>query len=350
MTMVPARNLLQQQYYTSYGACMAGRAHDAGATSSTGKFMLRSDPFIIVDLMAEDESRTSSFNDAAGSSRQVQEEKEGDEDEEDNNHNDEERDMGWLQLGLGSHVTSGHRLNHPVGIPDQRPGLIELELFSDRHRSTTSMAPAFHVPDYHRTVRPSTHGASTSMVPALPLYLPQTRTSLSIGHQPEITWGYRHGPWDPTASSSSSMPFYSSRPFQHPYMSMAFPATVTDVGPSSNIRIIDPPPRQRSGLWFVLQASQNQGKEPFLPQIPKSYLRIKDGRMTVGLLMKYLSNKLGLNNESEVEITCKGQQLPPFLTLQHVRDNVWCTRDAFTLLPDSPTVDHVMILHYGRST
>ncbi|KAL5082753.1 hypothetical protein RYX36_011174, partial [Vicia faba] len=41
-------------------------------------------------------------------------------------------------------------------------------------------------------------------------------------------------------------------------------------------------------------------KEPFLPQIPKNYLRIKDGRMTVRLLMKYLVNKLKLENESEI--------------------------------------------------
>nr|DAD42246.1 TPA_asm: hypothetical protein HUJ06_000476 [Nelumbo nucifera] len=47
-------------------------------------------------------------------------------------------------------------------------------------------------------------------------------------------------------------------------------------------------------------ATQCGTREPFLPQIPKSYLRIKDGRMTVRLLMKYLVNKLKLENESDV--------------------------------------------------
>lgn len=51
----------------------------------------------------------------------------------------------------------------------------------------------------------------------------------------------------------------------------------------------------------------------------------------------------------QVEITCKGQQLLPFLTLQHVRDNIWCSRDPVTLLPDSTSSDHVMVLDYGRS-
>ncbi|KAF9689014.1 hypothetical protein SADUNF_Sadunf01G0047900 [Salix dunnii] len=99
-------------------------------------------------------------------------------------------------------------------------------------------------------------------------------------------------------------------------------------------------------LFFM---SKCRTKEPFLPQISKSYLRIKDGRMTVRLLMKYLVSKLRLDSESEIEITCRGHQLLPFLTLQHVRDNIWSPRDALTLLPESSTTDHVMVLHYRRS-
>lgn len=55
----------------------------------------------------------------------------------------------------------------------------------------------------------------------------------------------------------------------------------------------------------------------------------------------------------QIEITCRGQQLLPFLTLQHVRDNIWSPRDTTTrpLLSDSSTTtDHVMVLHYGRTT
>ncbi|OIW07314.1 hypothetical protein TanjilG_11948 [Lupinus angustifolius] len=73
--------------------------------------------------------------------------------------------------------------------------------------------------------------------------------------------------------------------------------------------------------------------------------------MTIRLLLKYLVSKLRVENESEIEITCRGQQLLPFLTLQHVRDNIWTLRDTTrTLLSDSSsTMDHVMVLHYGRS-
>ncbi|KAL6011735.1 hypothetical protein ACLOJK_002200 [Asimina triloba] len=285
--MVPARNLLPQHYASSYGGCLAGRrrvADAAGATipiSASDKFMLirssspSSDPFLFVDHMAEDESRTSSFNDAAaGSSRharlqQQQGERDADDDEEEdkdnneNNKSNEDRDVGWLQLGLGSHAGgSGHQRARTA---DQRLGLIELDLFTDgRHRASESTPPAFHVSDF-AAARRETYGASASIVaPTLPLYHPHhARTSLSIGQQPEMTWGYRRGPWDPTAASSSSslLPFYASRPFQHPYMPAAFTssAAAADVGPSSSARIIDPPPsRRRPGLWFVLQASHNQ--------------------------------------------------------------------------------------------
>ncbi|XP_071929636.1 protein LAX PANICLE 2-like [Coffea arabica] len=99
----------------------------------------------------------------------------------------------------------------------------------------------------------------------------------------------------------------------------------------------------------MLQAQQNQAKEPFLPQISKSFLRIKDGGMTIRLVIKYLVNKLKLESESEVEIRCRGQQVLPFLTLQHVRDSIWSPSDVVTLLPDSSPTDHLMVLHYGRS-
>ena len=52
----------------------------------------------------------------------------------------------------------------------------------------------------------------------------------------------------------------------------------------------------------------------------------------------------------QIEITCRGQKLLPFLTLQHVRDNIWSPREAaVTLLSDSAGADHLMVLHYARS-
>lgn len=70
------------------------------------------------------------------------------------------------------------------------------------------------------------------------------------------------------------------------------------------------------------------------------------------LLIKYLVNKLGLEDESEVEITCRGRPLLPFMTLQHLRDSIWCQRDAVSPLvaPDMSTANHIMVLQYGRRT
>ncbi|XP_072960127.1 protein LAX PANICLE 2-like [Typha angustifolia] len=159
-------------------------------------------------------------------------------------------------------------------------------------------------------------------------------------------------PDKPSSSSSSSNPAISSiAPMLYrenwsrilPIAAAAPAMTAVDIA-------VVPPPRARAGVWFFLQASQNQGKEPFLPQIPKGYLRIKDGRITVRLLIKYLVNKLGLEDESEVEITCRGRRLLPVLTLQQVRDSIWCSRVALSSIRQSLVADHlVMMLQYGRT-
>ncbi|KAJ9563934.1 hypothetical protein OSB04_009094 [Centaurea solstitialis] len=88
-------------------------------------------------------------------------------------------------------------------------------------------------------------------------------------------------------------------------ISIANEALASAASPSPSrmdMRVVDPPPRPHSGLWFMLQPSLNQTKEPYLPQLPKSYLRIRDGRTsTVGLLIKYLVNKLRLDSEFELD-------------------------------------------------
>lgn len=159
-----------------------------------------------------------------------------------------------------------------------------------------------------------------------------------------------------TSSSSSLMPpvpsYFSRLPFQL-HGAAAAAAAGVDVGhhlPRFDFRVVDPPRRPHSGIWFTLQASQIQAKEPFLPQIPKSYLRIKDRQMTIRLIIKYLVNKLRLDSEAEIEIRCKGQQLLPFLTLQHVRDSIWNPRDSSSFSSSDHLQHHLMVLHYGRTT
>ncbi|KAK1628011.1 hypothetical protein QYE76_002326 [Lolium multiflorum] len=63
-----------------------------------------------------------------------------------------------------------------------------------------------------------------------------------------------------------------------------------------------PPPVHEAGTWFVLHAAQNQRREPPLPPIPRSYLRVRDGRITVSVVMSYLVNKLGLEDDSQFKV------------------------------------------------
>ncbi|KAJ0969249.1 hypothetical protein J5N97_022126 [Dioscorea zingiberensis] len=150
-----------------------------------------------------------------------------------------------------------------------------------------------------------------------------------------------------STSSTSSQPPRRSAPSS---MMISMSSQVLDHLPSgssgvlaAHVRVVSPPPRSPAGLWFTLKAAQNQRRETLLPQIPKSYLRIRDGSMTVRLLMKYLVFKLGLEHESEVQITCRSQELLPILTLQQVRDYIW-----YPNLQDSSSIYHVMTLQYSR--
>ncbi|XP_022955780.1 uncharacterized protein LOC111457668 isoform X2 [Cucurbita moschata] len=146
-----------------------------------------------------------------------------------------------------------------------------------------------------------------------------------------------------TSTMLSSSSFHSSIP--------SIRVDAMAAGTSSDIRIINPPRRPGSGIWFTLKALENQRKQPFLPQISKSYLRIKDEKIKVRLIMKYLVNKLNLDTESEVEIRCRGQEVVPFWTLADVRDRIWCSSSSdspITCSPHSSTLNHLMLLHYGR--
>ncbi|CAN6360905.1 unnamed protein product [Urochloa humidicola] len=160
-------------------------------------------------------------------------------------------------------------------------------------------------------------GPSTSVHPAAPQHPPPPQLRLSL---------------QPAGPSSSSAPGSA--------------AAVVAAAP--------PPPAHEAGTWFLLRAAQNQRREPPLPQIARSYLRVsRDGRMTVRVVMSYLVNKLGLDDDSQLEITCRGQRLPPTMTLQQVRDNIWrpMPAEAAAVLPapGSPSTNQIMTLHYGRS-
>ncbi|MCO5605773.1 hypothetical protein L7F22_059957 [Adiantum nelumboides] len=88
------------------------------------------------------------------------------------------------------------------------------------------------------------------------------------------------------------------------------------------------------GFWFCLEAADNQCGENALPQITTRYLRIKDGKLPVSSVKKYLVRKLDLQSEADVEITCRGQPVVPNLPLEKVQ-GIWLatTPSSMELLP-----------------
>ncbi|CAH9080280.1 unnamed protein product [Cuscuta europaea] len=278
--------------------------------------------------------------------------------QEDDDHKD------WLQLTVGGGGNSSATVNHDGRDHEEhgrtRLGPVELDLLPSGRPTGGYVSTAAELRHPQSIPPPSAVGYYSSTL---------SNYNNILQHPP---WAFRPvmatpPQGHPVAGSSSSSPFLYAPPVTGSRFvprPAAFPLVYAGAGvvfPGFDCRVIDPPRRQHSGIWFSLQASQNQRKEPYLRQISKKYIRIKDGRMTVLFVLKYLVNKLHLENESEIEITCRGQELPPSLTLQHVRDEIWMRNypqyendhsHAHILHPNLltfvPTSHHVMVLLYGR--
>uniref|UniRef100_A0A6M2EJG8 RING-type domain-containing protein n=1 Tax=Populus davidiana TaxID=266767 RepID=A0A6M2EJG8_9ROSI len=108
---------------------------------------------------------------------------------------------------------------------------------------------------------------------------------------------------------------------------------------------------RRSGpVWFSLLASEREGEAP-LPQIPSSYLRLKDGNVPVSFIQKYLMKKLDLASEAEVEIRCMGRPVIPTLLLYNLVDQWLQTVPKTEQVPVTAgfsAKDYVMVLAYAR--
>lgn len=224
----------------------------------------------------------------------------------------------WLRLGLAP-ASPG------AGLGSQRLGV-----FAD-HRAAAG--PPL-LPSQPRTTEATPGPFLHQTAPGIP------QASIALPVPPWLP------PWSPAAAPPPPLtPFGHHRAFYTPGAGASGIDAIRVVLPSSAVAT-------DAGVWFALQAAPHQGREPFLPQIPRCYLRIKDARVTVRLLIKYLAGKLGLEDESEVEITCRGRPLSAFLTLQQVRDGIWCQGDAAILppsvAPDISTANHLMVLQYGR--
>ncbi|KAF8079961.1 hypothetical protein N665_0988s0006 [Sinapis alba] len=261
---------------------------------------------------------------------------------------EDNKDKSWLRLGIGPEENSNNTASYKLqrccsknarGIENS----LALSLFSSSS-STAAGAFSSSVADHPQ--------------PQQPLYchdqlLMMRGASLVYNHQltrPQSS----STPWIPQYTAPCRVPsslgmMKERNVINNNNVTRSCCVEEGGAGPSSEFRVHDPPRRPHSGVWFLLQASQFQEKEPFLPQVNKRYLRIKDGKITVRLLIKYLMKKLQLDSEYEIEIRCRGQQLSPMLTMQHVRDTIWSPKSSFTSLRDSSTSDHVMVLHYGRT-
>lgn len=126
----------------------------------------------------------------------------------------------------------------------------------------------------------------------------------------------------------------------------------------SQVKRITKPQRGLPGFWFALQAAQTQRFGRALPQIPKCYIRIRDGGMPISVVKKYLVSKLGLSSESQVEITCRGKDVIENASLEDVRDEIWFSAnfgkgDALSFRSaganSSTLQEYVMVLTYQSS-
>lgn len=254
MTMVPAENLSKQQHLHQeecFGLLMSRielQGHEFYCTSSN--CLLGSDN---LGAMAEDESRSNSLSEAGSSSKAECERS--------------DVEGSWLQLGIGN----SKNINPPIATADEQRRLVELDLLPAATQlaiRSSSAAPMFHVPaDQIPILTPIPHPHPLPP-PARPfpnftpssLYFPSASPPHHHRHHQEVNWAFNIGTASTSSSSSSLMPqIGGSSYFARQFHQLQSPMDVSAVGPPSlDFRVVNPPRRPHSGIWFMLQASQNQ--------------------------------------------------------------------------------------------
>ncbi|WOK94467.1 hypothetical protein Cni_G03169 [Canna indica] len=218
--MAPARNLLR-------------RHHDNFASffDQAGLDQLYERSILMAEKAAE------------SSARNAQEEEEEEKEEEVAEASSKLHASGsyqsWLQLGTGTSQIAMAPQDPAAGTTRGRGGVVELDLFPGR----------------------------PPVDPLQPRLPPQPMMVLG-GYG-----GQLRGFWRSPSPSSSSLAVAPLHPVM-PSGSGQFMQTQATTS-SSDIRVVSPPPRPQTGLWVMLKPAENQIKEPFLTEIPKSYLRIK---------------------------------------------------------------------------
>ncbi|KAL0702514.1 hypothetical protein Bca4012_058636 [Brassica carinata] len=107
---------------------------------------------------------------------------------------------------------------------------------------------------------------------------------------------------------------------------------------------------EKTPIWFTLLALQDQDTDAPLPQIPNHYLRVKDGKLPVSYIQKYLATKLNLERENEVELYLRSLPLDPSMLLSDLLGNWIATAspETITTRMGASGADYMMVLSYGR--
>ncbi|KAL5224794.1 hypothetical protein ABZP36_011433 [Zizania latifolia] len=141
----------------------------------------------------------------------------------------------------------------------------------------------------------------------------------------------------------TTIPFKRKGPGRGRKPLQAAASAASSAAASKNDRALNP-------VWFSLIASFDQKGDPPLPQIPAHYLRIKDDNMPALSIQKYITHKLSLPSDTEVEISCCGQPVNPVQPLRNLIDR-WLrfgpARPMQTVVGSSGG-DYVMVISYGR--
>lgn len=201
------------------------------------------------------------------------------EDQEIGSNNNNSNNNNWLQLSIGFHQSDTTTYTKNDHVP--RSGL-ELELLTSNWASSR---PNFEVERGCPSNFPfeQTTSSSTSNISTISMSMPSGPISTTFGQQQVVPSSLHHwafGPLIPHSmpiiSSSSSLSSCSSLrpslgigiggggggPYNYPpilphHSPFHFPSSSSSSG-FDPFRVVDPPRRPHSGIWFMLQASPNQ--------------------------------------------------------------------------------------------
>lgn len=244
--MVPAGNP-HRRYCDGYGrGCYDVHT---GGEALDGRFSVRSSRVVMAE---EDHSKSNSGS--AGD-----EEAAGGEGEERGEvgtcSKGKEQDEEWLRLSIGWSSSGGG------GSGFSSPGRPKLEVVQVDLGNQSRIGEKLELDLFQGRTQENRHlyrpPLPMAAPPRTPLFPPHPVSGLATypAYPPDLTWGTF---W--TAQTATSTP-----PPPHPYNARQFAPGISgstprgqSSAPPSGMRVVSPPSRTHAGVWFLLQASQNQ--------------------------------------------------------------------------------------------